>query len=140
MCHIFGKKNEHEKKSVAKPHTKMPCWTLFYTSKKNQKEKDKEKQKTENNSRSTTKTECLSDQFKQNGTPSLLADLPSTNVKSIEINRELSLSKPINSTAFEWNNLGTKTRSSQQTKESKEVKTVKIEKNKQTLKCPIGKG
>lgn len=126
MCHIFGKKNEQEKKSVAKSHTKMPCWTLFYTSKKIQE--DKRKQKTENNSKNTTKTECLSDQIEQNGTPSLLADLPSTNVKSIEINAELSLSEPINSTAFEWNNLGTKTRSSQQTKESKKVKTVKIEK------------
>lgn len=147
MCNIFGKKNEqHRKKSKAKSQTRMPCWTLFYASKKDQQEEeDKGTEKTENKRKNikttnSTDTGCNADQVDQNGTPSLFADLPSVSVKSIGANRELSLSKPINSTAFEWNKLGTKARSSKQTKKPEKVVvntklTVKKVKNKLPLKC-----
>ena len=71
----------------------MPCWALFYTTNQ-RKEKD----------RQSSKHETVEEEIAPK-TPSVIADLPSITVKSIGLDQDTSLSKPISSSAFEWDTL-----------------------------------
>ena len=101
MCNVF-RCNKNKKKRKHKSKDRMPCWALFYD---NNKRKDKEKQRKNSSPGTTSPSSVTVEEEQALKTPSAIADLPSTSVKSIGADREVSLSKPMPSSAFEWDNL-----------------------------------
>lgn len=140
MCFTFCRKKK-QKKPDERPQIKMPCWTLFHSTPKDSLKggegEDKKVDKSiKNITTTTTTTEGAGSQVAdQANTPSLEADLPSVSVISIGGNQDQSLSNPLKSAAFEWNNHSSRPlRTSPQTKETTKVKTeMKLEKEKNQL-------
>lgn len=94
MCNAF-KKKKIKKKNKRKSKSAMPCWTSFFES-KHRKEKAIDK-------KTGTKRTPIEELDASIKTASLIADLPSTDVKSIGVGQETTLSQPMSSAAFEWN-------------------------------------
>lgn len=103
MCNVF-KKKKIKKKNKRKSKSAMPCWTSFFES-KHRKEKAIDK-------KTGTKRTPIEELDASIKTASLIADLPSTDVKSIGVGQETTLSQPMSSAAFEWNTPTTPTTTS----------------------------